>query len=133
MDRKLAAYPIIYGWDIMLNKKLVDIYYLIMMLIYIRRRMEGWTIPVRCFVPFESPRTRVPVLCFLMIVPNRVWGAMGPPCLTYLASYILVVARADLYLQRVCVGSYPSCFRNTPGQRRHNFSRWSTLGELGPP
>src|SRR3954463_4039044 len=31
----------IYGWDIMLNKKLVGIYYLIMMLIYIRRRMEG--------------------------------------------------------------------------------------------
>src|SRR3954463_80595 len=45
----------------------------------------------------------------------------------------LVVARADLYLQRVCVGWYPSCFRNTPGQRRHSFSRWSTLGELGAP
>src|SRR4051812_17641634 len=40
-----------YGWVIMLNKKLVDIYYILMMLIYIRRRMEGWTIPVRCFVP----------------------------------------------------------------------------------
>src|ERR1043165_3430270 len=52
--------PLYYGWDIMLDKKLVDIYYLNMMLIYIRRRVEGWTIPVRCFVPFESPRTRVP-------------------------------------------------------------------------
>src|SRR3954467_405558 len=44
------------------------------------------------------------VLCFLMSVPNRVWGSMGTPCLTYLASYILVVARADLLLQRVCAG-----------------------------
>src|SRR3954462_4821606 len=77
----------IYGWDIMINKKLVDIYYLIMMLMYIRRRMEGWTIPVRCFVPFESPRTRVPGIVFLMSVPNRVWGAMGPPCLTWLVTY----------------------------------------------
>src|SRR3954462_12206683 len=55
----------LYGLDIMIFKKLVDIYYLIMMLIYIRRRMEGWTIPVRCFVPFESPRTRVPGIVFL--------------------------------------------------------------------
>src|SRR4051812_10513796 len=55
----------IYGWDIMIFKKLVDIYYLIMMLMYIRRRMEGWAIPVRCFVPFESPRTRVPGIVFL--------------------------------------------------------------------
>src|SRR4051812_4545701 len=54
-----------YGWDIMINKKLVDINYLIMMLVYIRRKMEGWTIPVRCFVPFESPRTRVPDIVFL--------------------------------------------------------------------
>ena len=27
------------------------------------------------------------VLCFLMSMSNRVWGSMGPPCLTYLASY----------------------------------------------
>src|SRR3954470_23261979 len=47
------------------NRKLVDIYYFIMMLTYIRRRMEGWTIPVWCFVPFESPRTRVPGIVFL--------------------------------------------------------------------
>src|SRR3954467_12002827 len=45
----------------------------------------------------------------------------------------LVVAQAVLLLHRVRVGWYPSCFRNTPGQRRHSFSRWSTLGELGPP
>ena len=27
---------------------------------YIRRRVEGQAIPPRCFVPFESPRIRVP-------------------------------------------------------------------------
>ena len=36
-----------------------------LMLIYIRRKVEGWTIPVRCFVPFESPRSRVPGIVFL--------------------------------------------------------------------
>src|SRR3954470_1651238 len=61
----LLLTPYNYSWDIMIFKKLVDIYYLLMMLIYIRRRMEGWTIPVRCFVPFESPRTRVPGIVFL--------------------------------------------------------------------
>ena len=65
MSRKLAAYLICYGWDIMLQKKLVDIYYCYNDVNYIRRRMEGWAIPVRCFVPFESPRTRVPDIVFL--------------------------------------------------------------------
>src|SRR3954468_12099204 len=41
---------------------------------------------------------------------------MGPPCLNYLASYIPVVARADLNLQRVCAGWIPSCFQTKPGQ-----------------
>src|SRR3954468_23344105 len=116
----------------MLNKKLVDIYYLIMMLIYIRRRMQGWTIPVRCFVPFESPRTRVPGIVFFDDVPNRVWGAMGPPCLTYLASYILVVARADLLLQRVCAGWIPSCFQTKPGPGGHSFLAGPRLTGEGP-
>ena len=56
------------------------------------------------------------VLCFLMSVPNRVWGSMGPPCLTYLASYILVVAQDDLHLPCVCWW-YPSFLQNKPGQR----------------
>src|ERR1041384_6976143 len=56
------------------------------------------------------------VLCFLTSVPNRVWGSMGPPCLTCLALYSLEVARADLHLLRVCVGWYPSCFQTKPGQ-----------------
>src|SRR4051812_29836842 len=54
-----------YGWVIMLNKKFVDIYYILMMLIYIQQKMEGWTIPVWCFAPFESPRTRVSIIVFL--------------------------------------------------------------------
>ena len=49
-----------YGWDIMLIKKLVDIYYYLIDVNYNRRKMEGWVVPVRCFVPFESPRIRVP-------------------------------------------------------------------------
>src|SRR4051812_44851126 len=61
------------------------------------------------------------VLCFLTSVPNRVWGAMGPPCLTYLASYILVVARDDLHSQRVCAGWIPSCFQTQPGPGGHSF------------
>src|SRR3954467_4694325 len=61
------------------------------------------------------------VLCFLTSVPNRVWGAMGPPCLTYLDSYILVVARADLHLQHVCAGWIPSCFQTKPGPGGHSF------------
>src|SRR3954469_16027744 len=56
------------------------------------------------------------VLCFLTSVPNRVWGSMGPPCLTYLDSYVLVVARADLHLQCVCAGWIPSCSQTNPGQ-----------------
>ena len=53
------------------------------------------------------------VLCFLTSVPNRVWGSMGPPCLIYLASYILVVARANLHLQCVCVGGTPAVFETS--------------------
>src|SRR3954470_13557082 len=56
------------------------------------------------------------VLCFLTSVPNCVWGSMGPPCITYLASYILVVAGADLHFQCVCAGWIPSCFQTNPGQ-----------------
>src|SRR3954470_21050931 len=77
--------------------------------------------PVLCSILSHlGPEFRV--LCFFTSVPNRVWGSMGPPCLTYLASYILVVARADLYLQRVCAGWIPSCFQTKPGPGGHSFS-----------
>src|SRR4051812_39100035 len=56
------------------------------------------------------------VLCFLMSVPNRVWGSMGPPCLTDLASYILVVAQTDLKFAVCVCWWYPSCLQNKPGQ-----------------
>src|SRR3954465_11697483 len=72
------------------------------------------------------------VVCFLTSVPNRVWGAMAPPCLTYLASYILVVARADLLLQCVCAGWIPSCFQTKPGPRGHSFLAGPRLTGEGP-
>src|ERR1043165_6615980 len=87
-----------------------------MMLTYTRRRMEGWTIPSGVLFHWSHLGPEFRVLCFLMSVPNRVWGSMGPPCLIYLASYILVVAQADLHLHRVRVGWYPSCLQNKPGQ-----------------
>src|SRR3954463_11180745 len=72
------------------------------------------------------------VLCFLTSVPNRVWGFMGPPCLTYLASYILVVARADLHLQCVCAGWIPSCFQTKPGPGGHSFLAGPKTDRRGP-
>src|SRR3954447_6229213 len=72
------------------------------------------------------------VLCFLTSVPNRVWGAMGPPCLTYLAPYILVVARADLHFQRVSAGWIPSCFQTKPGPGGHSFLAGPRLTGEGP-
>src|SRR3954468_434619 len=65
------------------------------------------------------------VLCFLMSVPNRVWGSMGLPCITCLASYNSVVARADLYLQCVCAGGTPVVYK-PPWARR-------TCSLAGPP
>src|SRR4051812_40099166 len=51
---------------------------------------EGWKVGLSrlTFVPFESPRPRVPGIGFLTSVPNRVWNVMGSPCLTFLASNI---------------------------------------------
>src|SRR3954470_12351677 len=63
---------------------------------YIRRRMEGRAIPSDVLFHSSHPRPRVPGIGFLTSVPNRVWDAMGSPCLTYLASYSLVVAQDDL-------------------------------------
>src|ERR1043165_4489301 len=80
---------------------------------------EGWKdglLPSGALFHLSHLGPEFRVLCFLTSVPNRVWGSMGPPCLTYLASYILVVARDDLLLQRVCAGWIPSCFQTNPGQ-----------------
>src|SRR4051812_14873105 len=66
------------------------------------------------------------VLCFLMSVPHHVWGSMGPPFLTYLASYILVVARADFTFATCVCWWYPSCLQTTPGQK-DMFLGWPNL------
>jgi len=55
---------------------------------YIRRRMEGRAIPSDVLFHSSHPRPRVPGIGFLTSVPNRVWDAMGSPCLTFLASSI---------------------------------------------
>src|ERR1041385_4958760 len=94
-----------------------------MMLIYIRRRVEGWTIPSGVLFHLSHLGPEFRVLCFLTSVPNRVWGFMGPPCLTYLASYILVVARADLLLHRVCV-LVGSLVVSKPNQGQEDIVSW---------
>src|SRR4051812_49115436 len=86
-----------------------------------------WAIPPRRFVPFESPRPRVPGIGFKMSVPNRVWDFMGSPLLTYLASNILVVAQADLPFENMhiyLVGSLlADNFLKQPGPvRTHSFA-----------
>ena len=66
--------------------------------------MEGRAIPSDVLFHSSHPRPRVPGIGFLTSVPNRVWDAMGSPCLTFLASYSLVVAQADLpFANRVCI------------------------------
>ena len=65
-----------------------------------------------------------------MSVPNRVWGSMGAPCLTYLASYILVVAQADLQFV-VCVLVVPQLFTKQTGPAGHS-SLVGPPDQLGP-
>ena len=80
--------------------------------------MEGRAIPSDVLFHSSHPRSRVPGIGFLTSVPNRVWDAMGSPCLTYLASYSLLVAQADLPFETVCVylsGSSWQIFFKQPG------------------
>ena len=64
------------------------------------------------------------------------WDAMGSPCLTFLASYSLVVAQADLPFEthaHTSVGSLlTDVFRNTPGQWGHSFPVGPPLAGEGP-
>ena len=84
MSRELASYPMLWlGYHVKLRSQLI---FIKLMLIIFDERWEA-RVPARCLVPSESPRPEFRVLCFLMSVPNRVCGSMGPPCLTYLASY----------------------------------------------
>src|SRR3954463_6033892 len=70
------------------------------------------------------------VLCLLMSVPNRVWDAMGSPCLTYLASNISSGGPSCFYhLQpRVCDWSAASC--NSPHviTTKHHVFYFSSVG-----
>src|SRR4051812_35123005 len=102
-----------------------------MMLIYIRRKVEGWTIPFLCFVPFESPRTRVPGIVFLDERAQSCVGCYGAP-LSYLSSFVQLFwwPKLVLLLYRVCVGWRPSGFRKNPGQR-NIVLRWSKPGSSG--
>src|SRR3954464_362294 len=68
----------IYGWDIMINKKLVDIYYLIMMLIIFDEGWKDGLFPSGALFHLSHLGPEFRVLCFLTSVPNRVWGSMGP-------------------------------------------------------
>src|SRR3954469_17506352 len=84
--------------------------------------MEGWTIPSGALFHLSHLGPEFRVLCFLTSGPNRVWGFMGPPCLTYLASYILVVARAD-YICNVCV-LVGSPVVSKPNQGQEDIVSW---------
>ena len=57
---------------------------------------------------------RVLVLC--LSVPNSVWGSMGPPCLTYLASYSSSGGPSWFYFCNMCVcWLVPQLFSKQPG------------------
>src|SRR3954463_14494365 len=65
-----------------------------------------------------------------MSVPNRVWDAMGSPCLTYLASNDSSGGPSWFYLLNpVCVqGLDPLVVLKQPGPAGTWFLCWSTLG-----
>src|SRR3954464_11506931 len=103
-----------------------------MMLIYIRRSWKAGLFPSGALFHLSHLGPEFRVLCFLTSVPNRVWGSMGPPCLTYLASYNLVVAQVVLHLRCVRVGWYPSCFQTNPDKRGHSSFVGPRLTGEGP-
>src|SRR4051812_30742062 len=113
MSRKTSCLPYIMvgmscykrSWLIFINVK--------MMLIIFDERWKAGLLPSGALFLLSHLGPEFRLLCFFMSVPNRVWGSMGPPCLTYLASYILVVARANLHLQRVRLGWYTTVFKPT--------------------
>src|SRR3954466_15843674 len=98
----------------MLNKKLVDIYYLNMMLIISDERWKAGLFPSDALFHLSHLGPEFRVLCFLTSVPNRVWGAMGPPCLTCLASYSFSGGPSWFYFCIACVlVGAPAVFETT--------------------
>src|SRR3954462_12659613 len=91
---------------------------------------KGWKVRLsRLGALFHSshlgPEFRV--LCLLMSVPNRVWDAMGSPCLTYLAENISSGGPSYFYhLNLVCVTGRPPADFKQLGPAKTEFLRWST-------
>src|SRR3954467_8304477 len=84
------------------------------MLIILDERWKAGLVPPGVWFHLIHLGPEFQVLCFLMSVPNHVWDSMGPPCLTYLASYNSSGGPSCFYIfKRVCVGWYPSCFKTT--------------------
>src|SRR3954467_4881233 len=114
----LLLSPYIYGWDIMLNKKLVDIYYLLMMLIISDEGWKAGLFPSGALFHLSHLGPEFRVLCFLMSVPNRVWGAMGPP-LSYLPSFVHSSGGPSSFTFATCVCLLdPQLFTNQTRARR---------------
>src|SRR4051812_37723864 len=74
------------------------------MLIIFDERLKSGMFPSGVLFHLSHLGSEFRVLVICLSVPNHVWGSMGAPCPAYLASTILVLARADLHLQCVCVG-----------------------------
>src|SRR4051812_31469906 len=86
MSRKNLLLTLCYGWDIMLIKSWF-IFIIKLMLNILDERWKAGLFPPGIWFHLIHLGHEFRVLCFLMSVPNRVWGSMGLPCFTYLASY----------------------------------------------
>src|SRR3954470_5334459 len=86
-----------------------------MMLIISDERWKDGLFPSGALFHLSHLGPEFRVLCFLMSVPNRVWGAMGPPCLTYLATNSSSGGPSCIYLLQtcVCLVSAPAGFKTT--------------------
>src|SRR3954471_21361003 len=117
----------------MLLKKLVDIYIIKLMLIMLDERWKAGLFPPGVWFHLIHLGPEFRVLCFLMSVPNRVWGSMGPPCPTYLATNGSSGGPSCIYLLQtcVCLVSAPAGFKITRASedRVHLFVQtWKLKG-----
>src|SRR4051812_3261316 len=84
------------------------------MLIILDERWKAGLFPPGVWFHLSHLGPEYRVLCFLMSMPNRVWGSMAPPCLTYLASYNSSGGRDDLHLQTCACWLVPQLFSKQP-------------------
>src|ERR1043165_2246937 len=76
--------------------------------------MEGRAIPSDVLFHSSHLRPDFRVLVPRLSVPNRVWDAMGSPCLTYLASHSSSGGPSWFYFCKVCVlVGTPAVFKTT--------------------